>query len=101
MNFPQKLHLNASYAAIDPKDLSCKFRTFSLMIPFTMTCLPGPGIIPARFRVPPRPGISGEFGNSRCLPARALQWQAGEALRAGGGQAQAPEQPNNCLADKK
>jgi hypothetical protein len=24
---------------------------------------------------------------SRCLPARALQWQAGEALRAGGGQA--------------
>jgi len=25
---------------------------------------------------------------SRCLPARALQWQAGEALRAGGGQAQ-------------
>jgi hypothetical protein len=24
------------------------------------------GIPPAHFRVPPRPGISGEFGNSRC-----------------------------------
>jgi len=34
-------------------------------------------LAPACFRVPPRPKIWGEFGNSRC-----------EALRAGSGQAQ-------------
>jgi len=41
---------------------------------------------PARFRVPPRPGISGEFGNSRCDSGAGRLWvhalSVGELLSA-------------------
>jgi hypothetical protein len=66
---------------------------FLSFVPARLACRSG-AKIPSRLSESDPPA-------SRCLPARASQWQAGEALRAGGGRAETEKKKRKSCRSSK